>query len=214
MYKRQVDLTAAVHGVVADHILGEVDAGQAAGKDPGSGVLVYVQNFHAVSQRGGADFAAVAADLAGELCSLQTLEGDGAVCGDVHTDQIAYLVGVGSALIVVRVDVYKRQGVDNTALTVWGFQKVKDETSVASTDNKNLSYGTYALYDDGNDVIAAVVVGESDSISSQVAYVSSNNASSEGYADGTWTWNRDVIINGEKVELTETNDENERVQVE
>ena len=104
-------------------------------------------------------------------------------------------------------------GVDNTALTVWGFQKVKDETSVASTDNKNLSYGTYALYDDGNDVIAAVVVGESDSISSQVAYVSSNNASSEGYADGKWTWTRDVIINGEKVELTETNDENESVLV-
>ena len=104
-------------------------------------------------------------------------------------------------------------GVDNTAFTVWGFQKVKDETSVASTDNKNLSYGTYALYDDGNDVIAAVVVGESDSISSQVAYVSSNNASSEGYADGKWTWTREVIIKGEKVELTETNDENESVLV-
>ena len=105
-----VDLTAAVHGVVADHILGEIDAGQAAGKDPGSRVLVYVQNFHAVSQRGGADFAAIAADLAGELCSLQTLEGDGAVCGNVYSYQIAYLVGVGGALVVVRVAVSSQKG--------------------------------------------------------------------------------------------------------
>ena len=105
-------------------------------------------------------------------------------------------------------------GVDNASFEVWGWDKAASEVGgVSAKDNNHLSYGVYALYDDDGYVIAAVVVGESDSISSQVAYVSSNNASSEGYADGKWTWTRDVIINGEKVELTETNDENESVLV-
>ena len=187
--------------------------------------LNLVEDDSAIIGVDDADKAAQAHSTAAEVTqidknhvSLKGIGGDARVYGN---DESIYLLaeldvvnkGATSEYAVIKGAEEVVVGVDNTALTVWGFQKVKDETSVASTDNKNLSYGTYALYDDGNDVIAAVVVGESDSISSQVAYVSSNNASSEGYADGKWTWTRDVIINGEKVELTETNDENKSVLV-
>ena len=110
-------------------------------------------------------------------------------------------------------------GIDNASFTTWGWKDASENagnTDIAYSDNSNadnygdkvLSYGTYALYDDDGYVIAAVVVGESDSVSSNVAYVISSNVSSESYdeASETWTWTRDVIIDGELVELTETND--------
>ena len=62
-------------------------------------------------------------------------------------------------------------------------------------------------------MIAAVVVGESGTTTSKVAYVSSSGLEDESYDKTTekWTWTREVIINGEKVLLTETNDEDESV---
>ena len=76
------------------------------------------------------------------------------------------------------------------------------------TAGSDISYGVYTLYNDDGYVVAAVVVGDSASISSNVAYVISDSISSESYdrSTGMWTWTRDVIINGEEVELTETND--------
>ena len=96
-------------------------------------------------------------------------------------------------------------GVDNVSIDVLTANKVKENLSISGA----VSYGTYALYDDDNYVIAAVVVGESAGISQNIAYVISDKASSEGYdkTTGEWTWTREVVINGESVELTEVSDD-------
>ena len=73
------------------------------------------------------------------------------------------------------------------------------------------AFGTYALYDDDGVVIAAVVVGESSGVSENVAYVISSKASEERFSDGVWGWTREVVINGELVDLNEVNDEDESV---
>ena len=69
--------------------------------------------------------------------------------------------------------------------------------------------GTFALSDEDGYVIGDVLVGDSTGVSQSIAFAIDSKASSEGYANGMWTWTRDVIINGEEVELTETNDEDE-----
>ena len=105
-------------------------------------------------------------------------------------------------------------GVDNASFEVWGWDKAASEVGgVSAKDNNHLSYGVYALYDDDGYVIAAVVVGESGTTTSKVAYVSSSGLEDESYDKTTekWTWTREVIINGEKVLLTETNDEDKSV---
>ena len=102
-------------------------------------------------------------------------------------------------------------GVDNAAFEVWGWDKAASEVGgVTSKDDAHLSYGVYALYNDDGYVVAAVVVGESGTTTSKVAYVSSSGLEDESYSNSTekWTWTREVIINGEKVLLTETDDEN------
>ena len=112
-------------------------------------------------------------------------------------------------------------GVENASFTVWGWSGVSKETGVSYSassgadnyGNKVLANGTYALYGDNGYVIAAVVVGESDSVSKSIAYAIDSSVSGESYnkTDKTWTWTRDVIINGQEVELTETRDKNESV---
>ena len=105
-------------------------------------------------------------------------------------------------------------GVDNASFEVWGWDKAASEVGgVSAKDDDHLSYGVYALYDDDGYVIAAVVVGESGTTTSKVAYVSSSGLEDESYDKTTekWTWTREVIINGEKVLLTETNDEDKSV---
>ena len=105
-------------------------------------------------------------------------------------------------------------GVDNASFEVWGWDKAASEVGgVSAKDDDHLSYGVYALYDDDGYVIAAVVVGESGTTTSKVAYVSSSGLEDESYDKTTekWTWTREVIINGEEVLLTETNDEDKSV---
>ena len=66
----------------------------------------------------------------------------------------------------------------------------------------------YPLYKSNGYVIAAVVVGESSTVASDLAYMISSDVSSESYdkSTKTWTWTRDAVIGGEKVELVESND--------
>lgn len=119
----------------------------------------------------------------------------------VSTDSYAVIKGVDEVVT----------GVDNASFEVWGWVKAASEVGgVSAKDNDHLSYGVYALYDDDGYVIAAVVVGESGTTTSKVAYVSSSGLEDESYSNSTekWTWTREVIINGEKVLLTETDDEN------
>ena len=100
-------------------------------------------------------------------------------------------------------------GVDNVDADVWNAADVRTELKLAAGDA--VSEGVYALYDDDGEVIAAVVVGESQGTASNVVYVNSSKASEEGYADGEWTWTREVVLNGELVTLTEVSDEDESV---
>ena len=115
-------------------------------------------------------------------------------------------------------------GVDNAAFETWGWKDASEnagKTSVSySTDSssnnygdKVLSYGTYALYNDDGYVIAAVVVGESGTTTSKVAFALTDTLEDESYDKNTeeWTWTRKVVINGEEVLLTETSDENKSV---
>ena len=101
-------------------------------------------------------------------------------------------------------------GIDNVSVDVrsskWVAENIADKGETVKAGNVG---GTFALYDDEGYVIAAVVVGESTGIAQNIVFVHSSKASSESYADGMWTWTRDVIINGEEVELTETNDEDD-----
>ena len=102
-------------------------------------------------------------------------------------------------------------GVDNTNIEVWNQDdSAKDLTNADKTitvNGANSVGGTYALYNDDGIVIAAVVVGESAGISSNVAYALDSKASEERFENGKWGWSRDVVINGEIVTLNEVNDE-------
>ena len=103
-------------------------------------------------------------------------------------------------------------GIDNVSIDVWNYLTAANDAGVkADANGKNVSYGTYALYDDDNYVIAAVVVGESGSNSSKIAYVNSDTLKDESYDKTTdeWTRTREVIINGESVILQEVRDDND-----
>ena len=107
-------------------------------------------------------------------------------------------------------------GIDNAEFTVWGWGDVYGEVGIPYTSSSNgsdIAYGVYTLYNDDGDVIAAVVVGESDSVSESIAYAHTGDLEDESYDKNTeeWTWTRNVIINGEEVLLTETNDEDDSV---
>ena len=141
-----------------------------------------------------------------------TLTGVGADSRIYGNDATVYMLAdldaVGDNVVITDVDEIVT-GVKNASFTVYGWDKAAEAAKVTTTrTSANTSWGTYALYKDNGYVIAAVVVGESDTVSSDLAYVVSKNVSSESYnkTTKTWTWTRDVVINGEKVEVVETND--------
>ena len=105
-------------------------------------------------------------------------------------------------------------GIDNASFELYNkanaWDAVKTDESDAKPADANISFGAYTLYDDNGYVIASVVVGESSSISSKIAYVNSDSLKDESY-DKTadeWTRTREVIINGEAVVLQEVRDDN------
>ena len=107
-------------------------------------------------------------------------------------------------------------GNDATIYMLADLETVNGETVIAGVDEvvtgvKNAAFETtevFPLYKNNGYVIAAIVVGESSTIASDVAYFLNTGVSSESYdkTTKTWTWTRDAIIDGEKVELVETND--------
>ena len=101
-------------------------------------------------------------------------------------------------------------GVDNTDIEVKDrLDVIADFKAEGITIAKQIYTvgGTYALYDDSGVVIAAVTVGESEGSASSVAYVISSKASEERFEDGVWGWTREVVINGELVDLNEVDDD-------
>ncbi len=88
-------------------------------------------------------------------------------------------------------------GVKNVKLTVKDLRMVDRTYSVP--DNE-----VYTLWNDDGYVIAAVVLGEDDGVTTNYAYITSSNVNREADNDGDdWTWTREAVVNGEIVELTE-----------
>ena len=83
-------------------------------------------------------------------------------------------------------------GVKNVKLTV------KDLTAATAPVNE-----VYTLYNSDGYVIAAVVLGEDEGITTNYAYVTSSDVNREAYSSNEWTWTREVVINGKLVELAE-----------
>ena len=62
----------------------------------------------------------------------------------------------------------------------------------------------YTLYNDDGYVIAAVTIGENEGTSSNYVYVTSSDINQEADNDGDdWTWTREVVVNGELVNISE-----------
>ena len=91
-------------------------------------------------------------------------------------------------------------GVKNVNLEIENLtNKAVDGVSYYAPENE-----VYTLYGDDNYVIAAVTIGENAGTSSNYAYVTSSNVNREADNDGDdWTWTREVVVNGELVEISE-----------
>ncbi len=83
-----------------------------------------------------------------------------------------------------------------------------DGTTIKQLDS--IANGVYNLFDDDGAIIAAVVVGEDSGSTTNYAYTISNNVKQESYSKDNeeWTWSREVIVNGEVVDVTEVGDRN------
>ena len=122
--------------------------------------------------------------------------------------------GDGEAVIISDVDSVA-VGVQDVSLTAWNGNKViASDINYTGVQDENAAQGVYTLFKNNGYVIAAVVVGEDNGATTNYAYVVSETGKSglnmEAYDDSTeeYTWTRDVVINGEVVELTEIDDGN------
>ena len=99
-------------------------------------------------------------------------------------------------------------GVKNANLKTYTEKEAQKEASSTTNTWADTAYGVYTLYKDNGYVIAAVVVGDDAAAAKNLVYVNSDKPSLESYssADDEWTWTREVIYNGEKIELTEKGD--------
>jgi hypothetical protein len=70
------------------------------------------------------------------------------------------------------------------------------------------AYGTYVLYKSNGYVVAAVTVAEDGEASKNLVYVTSGGVTRESYDKATdkWTWSREVVYDGELIELLEVGD--------
>ena len=114
--------------------------------------------------------------------------------GDLHN------TSKGTAKVIDDVD-NVTTGVKNTDIDVIPVD--------SSWSDAKSSAGVYTLYDKDGYIIAAVVVGEDASTTSNYAYVISENANSETYSseDDEHTWTREVIVNGVLTELVYRGDD-------
>ena len=97
-------------------------------------------------------------------------------------------------------------GIDNAKIEIYTDAHVMGLSGMA--DNTAWSYGTYTLYNEDGDIIAAVVVGEDGTKSENLVFAHTGSVASERYdkTTGEWTWTRKVVLNGEEVTLTEVGD--------
>ena len=110
------------------------------------------------------------------------------------------------AVIITGVDAITT-GVQGANLVAWNARRVLDESDAAwQTQNPcmaDVSNGVYTLFDNKGYVVAAIVVGEDDSSSTQYAWVSGIKMDYESHNSSKWTYSREVIIDGKVTYLTE-----------
>ena len=100
-------------------------------------------------------------------------------------------------------------GVKNVSIETWteaDQYKAADVKGADKDTTLSLKNTVYFLYKDNG--YAAVVLGDDAGATKNLVYVNSSKIESESYSKttGKWTWTREVIFNGEKVTLTESND--------
>ena len=103
----------------------------------------------------------------------------------------------------------QRQIVDDVESVTTGVKNVNLVMEDLKKDGNYIAPAAeiYTLYNDDGYVIAAVTIGENEGTSSNYVYVTSSNVNREAYDDETeWTWTREVVVNGELVEISEVGD--------
>ena len=138
-----------------------------------------------------------------------------AVTSKINANRIhTATAGNGDAVIISDVDSVA-VGVQDVSLTAWNGNKViASDINYTGVNDENAAQGVYTLFKNNGYVIGAVVVGEDNGATTNYAYVVSETGKSglnmEAYDDSTeeYTWTRDVVVNGEVVELTEIDDGN------
>ena len=103
-------------------------------------------------------------------------------------------------------------GISNVSLTVTELGRVEENSgTIYNTDKDGYKYPgneIYTLFDEDGYVIAAVTIGENQGSTTNYAYITSSRPNSEEYNSSTdeWTFTREAIVNGQKVELVEVSD--------
>ena len=123
--------------------------------------------------------------------------------------ETAYL-GDSDVVVIKGVDSVTT-GVKNVSIETWTETDQYKAADVKGDDkDTTLALGNtiYFLYKDNGYILAAVVLGDDAGATKNLVYVNSSKIESESYSKttGKWTWTREVIFNGEKVTLTESND--------
>ena len=98
-------------------------------------------------------------------------------------------------------------GVKNVNISVDDAENVDNENGDPDDAYVAPEAEIYTLYKDNGYIIATVTIGENEGTSSNYVYVTSSNVNREAYDDETeWTWTREVVVNGELVEISEVGD--------
>ena len=126
-------------------------------------------------------------------------------------DDTVYLnVELDNVMVKDPTDGAYRQIIDDVESITTGVKNVNLEISDLGTVTENghnylaPEAEIYTLYNDDGYVIAAVTIGENEGTSSNYVYVTSDEINREADNDGDdWTWTREVVINGEIVEISE-----------
>ena len=138
---------------------------------------------------------------------------DATVYLSVNLDTVALEDTTNKNDVVVIKDVDSvATGVKNVSITTMTEDEMYDAADVAAKDQAKTELNldsVYFIYKNNGYILAAVVLGDDAGSTKNLVYVNSSSVASESYnkTTGMWTWTREVIYNGEKITLTETNDD-------
>ena len=127
----------------------------------------------------------------------------------LNVDLEANILDRGNAPVRIIDDVESvTVGVKNVDIEVTNATNVVENGTTYTAPTNEI----YTLYNKDGYIIAVVTIGENNGISSNYAYIISDEVNREAYngnskaraaGDSDWTWTREAVVNGEIVELTE-----------